>query len=58
MKHFILRRYPVVFFLAVIVISVVLRPSPVLAQSGELDLLKARLDQLEQRQAALEEENQ
>jgi len=58
MKHFILRRYPVVFLLAGIVISVVLRPSPVLAQSGELDLLKARLDQLEQRQAALEEENQ
>jgi len=58
MKYFVLRRCPVIFFLTAVAISVVLLPDPVSAQSEELDVLKARLDQLEQRQAALEEENQ
>ncbi|HEX9596045.1 MAG TPA: alginate export family protein, partial [Anaerolineales bacterium] len=61
MKDLMLRRLPVVYFhcvFSVMVIAILLLPRPVAAQGGEMDLMQARLNQLEQRQAALEEETQ
>ncbi|MBI3933435.1 MAG: alginate export family protein [Acidobacteria bacterium] len=58
MKHLIMRKTLIIFFLPVAAYVALFLPNSALAQSDDYTTLLARLTQLEQRHAALEAENQ
>ena len=58
MNYIPLRKHPLLVILLVAAFSAMLRPDPASAQTPDYEALTARLAQLEQRQAAVEAENQ